>query len=169
VKADGSDQAGVTLPTLGPTGTRHERDVVEYMRFQGDQGLRDRAHGRPHQRPGEHPGERGRLPDQCSAHPRVPRVTKRWSEVFVFDTSICPTKTLAATAGYLDFTQRGEVAAVESKPIAAKDLLAGRYAAGVARLEHLAAHPDEVLLSDEIGEIDTTQVVNRSRKRSTAR
>jgi hypothetical protein len=120
---------------------------------------------------------------QCSAHPKVHEVTERhWAEVFVVDTFIYPTKALAvlrrreaerprtlglvpATAGYVDLDAWDEVVDVQSKPIVAEELLAGRYEAGLTHLEHLAAHPDELALVEEIGEIDTTWVVYGTTKR----
>jgi hypothetical protein len=120
---------------------------------------------------------------QCSAHPLVHKITERyWDEVFVVDTFIYPTKALAvlsrrdvehprslgivpATHGYVDLSQWEEVIDVQSKPIVAEELLAGRYDAGLTHLEHLAAHEDELRLDLEIGEIDTTWVVYGTRKR----
>jgi hypothetical protein len=120
---------------------------------------------------------------QCSAHPKVHEVTERyWSEVFVVDTFIYPTKALAilrrrevekptslglvpATAGYIDASEWAEITDVQSKPIVAEELLAGRYEAGLTHLEHLASHPDELCLVQEIGEIDTTWVVYGTQKR----
>jgi hypothetical protein len=120
---------------------------------------------------------------QCSAHPKVHEITERhWTEVFVVDTFIYPTKALAvlarreiekprslglvpATAGYLDLTAWEEVVEVQSKPIVAAELLAGRYDAGLTHLEHLEAHPEELRLELEIGEIDTTWIVYGTKKR----
>jgi hypothetical protein len=120
---------------------------------------------------------------QCSAHPKVHEVTERhWMEVFVVDTFIYPTKALAvltrreverprslglvpATAGYIDEGDWEEIVPVQSKPIVAEELLAGRYDAGLTHLEHLAEHPEELRLDLEIGEIDTTWVVYGTRKR----
>jgi hypothetical protein len=120
---------------------------------------------------------------QCSAHPLVHQITERhWREVFVVDTFIYPTKALAvlsrreverprtlglvpATAGYIDADDWEEIVDVQSKPIVAEELLAGRYDAGLTHLEHLALHPDELRLDLEIGEIDTTWVVYGTRKR----
>ena len=173
----------VKLVTLGPEGTCHERAVRRYMAFQevddfdvefiGDflDGL-ERIRGR----------ENAFL-IQCSAHPKVHEVTERyWSEVFVVDTFIYPTKALAvlsrrdverpkslglvpATAGYIDRSDWEEIVDVQSKPIVAEELLAGRYDAGLTHLEHLEEHRDELRLEVEIGEIDTTWVVYGTRKR----
>lgn len=120
---------------------------------------------------------------QCSAHPKVHEVTERYrTEVFVVDTFIYPTKCLAvlrrreverprtlglvpATAGYVDLSKWEDVVEVQSKPIVAAELLAGRYEAGLTHLEHLDAHPDELRLIEEIGEIDTTWIVYGTKKR----
>ena len=120
---------------------------------------------------------------QCSAHPLVHEITERhWSEIFVVDTFIYPTKALAvlsrreverprtlglvpATAGYIDAADWEEIVDVQSKPIVAAELLAGRYDAGLTHLEHAALHPDELRVDEEIGEIDTTWVVYGTRKR----
>jgi hypothetical protein len=173
----------VILVTLGPTGTCHERAAVEYMAFQGVtdfevEFIADFLDGLELIR-----GKDNAFLVQCSAHPLVHKVTERyWSEVFVVDTFIYPTKSLAllrrreveqpkslglvpATAGYVDLSAWDEVFDVQSKPIVAEELLAGRYEAGLTHLEHLAAHPDELALVEEIGEIDTTWLVYGTRKR----
>jgi hypothetical protein len=175
--------AGVTLVTLGPTGTCHERAAIEYMAFQGVTDFKvefiaDFLDGLELIR-----GRDGAFLVQCSAHPLVHKVTERyWSEIFVVDTFIYPTKALAllrrseieqprtlglvpATAGYVDLSAWDEVIDVQSKPIVAEELLAGRYEAGLTHLEHLAAHPDELALVEEIGEIDTTWVVYGTKRR----
>jgi hypothetical protein len=173
----------VTLVTLGPTGTCHERAAIEYMRFQGVEDfdvefIGDFFDGLEMIR-----GRENAFLVQCSAHPLVHKVTERhWSEIFVIDTFIYPTKALAllrrreverprslglvpATAGYVDLSLWDEVIDVQSKPIVAEELLAGRYDAGLTHLEHLTAHPDELSLVEEIGEIDTTWIVYGTNKR----
>lgn len=177
------DGREVKLVTLGPEGTCHERACRNYMAFQGVQnfdiefigdffdGL-EQIRGRPEA-----------FLVQCSAHPQVHEVTERyWREVFVVDTFIYPTKALAvlsrkeidrprslglvpATAGYIDRSDWDEIIDVQSKPIVAEELLAGRYDAGLTHLEHLARHPDALRLDLEIGEIDTTWVVYGTQKR----
>jgi hypothetical protein len=173
----------VTLVTLGPGGTCHERAAIEYMAFQGIEDFEielidDFLDGLEWIR-----GKENAFLVQCSAHPRVHEVTERhWAEVFVVDTFIYPTKALAvlrrreverprtlglvpATSGYIDRSAWDEIVDVQSKPIVAEELLAGRYDAGLTHLEHLEAHPDELCLVEEIGEIDTTWVVYGTRKR----
>jgi len=180
----GSGQEGkITLVTLGPTGTCHERAAIAYMGFQGVEEFEielidDFFDGLERIR-----GREGAYLIQCSAHPRVHEVTERhWKEVFVVDTFIYPTKALAvlsrreverprtlglvpATSGYIDAAEWERVIDVQSKPIVAAELLEGRYDAGLTHLEHLHAHPDELRLVQEIGEIDTTWVVYGTRKR----
>jgi hypothetical protein len=175
--------AAITLVTLGPEGTCHERAVRRYMDFQGIEDFEiefigdfldglDRIRGRE-----------DAFLIQCSAHPRVHEVTERyWRDVFVVDTFIYPTKALAvlarrdverprslglvpATAGYIDRGDWEEIVDVQSKPIVATELLAGRYDAGLTHLEHLERHPDELRLVLEIGEIDTTWLVYGTKKR----
>lgn len=178
-----SKRGKVTLVTLGPTGTCHERAAIEYMRFQGVEDfdvefIGDFFDGLERIR-----GKENAFLIQCSAHPKVHEVTERyWAEVFVVDTFIYPTKALAvlrrreaeqprtlglvpATAGYIKRDDWEEIIDVQSKPIVAAELLAGRYEAGLTHLEHLTAHPDELCLVEEIGEIDTTWVVYGTEKR----
>lgn len=169
--------------TLGPTGTCHERAALEYMRFQGVEDFEldfigDFFDGLERIR-----GREDAFLIQCSAHPLVHKITERhWSEIFVVDTFIYPTKALAvlsrreverprtlglvpATAGYIDAADWEEIVDVQSKPIVAAELLAGRYDAGLTHLEHAALHPVELRVDEEIGEIDTTWVVYGTRKR----
>jgi len=172
-----------TLVTLGPEGTCHERAVQEYMAFQSIEDyaiefISDFFDGLEMIR-----GREDAFLVQCSAHPKVHEVTERyWSEVFVVDTFIYPTKALAvlarrevgrprslglvpATAGYIDRGDWEEIVDVVSKPVVARELLEGRYEAGLTHLEHLEKHPDELRLELEIGEIDTTWVVYGTKKR----
>lgn len=173
----------IRLVTLGPAGTCHERAVRAYAAFQGVEKFEvefigDFLDGLERIR-----GDRSAFLIQCSAHPKVHEVTERyWSEIFVVDTFIYPTKALAvltrrdvesprslglvpATAGYIDRGEWDEIVDVQSKPIVAEELLAGRYDAGLTHLEHLDAHPDELRLDLEIGEIDTTWVIYGNEKR----
>lgn len=173
----------IELVTLGPTGTCHERAVIAYMGFQGVEDfdvdfIGDFFDGLEKIR-----GRENAFLVQCSAHPLVHKVTERyWSEIFVVDTFIYPTKALAvldrreverprtlglvpATSGYIDADDWEEIIDVQSKPIVAEELLAGRYEAGLTHLEHLEKHPDELRLELEIGEIDTTWVVYGNQKR----
>jgi hypothetical protein len=180
---EGRNEAKVQLVTLGPHGTCHERAAIAYMGFQGIDEfdidfIGDFFDGLEMIR-----GRENAFLIQCSAHPLVHKVTERyWRDVFVVDTFIYPTKALAvlsrreverprtlglvpATSGYIDESAWEEIVPVQSKPIVAEELLAGRYEAGLTHLEHLEKHPDELRLDLEIGEIDTTWVVYGTRKR----
>jgi hypothetical protein len=180
----GNDKrAAVTLVTLGPTGTCHERAAIEYMAFQGVEDFEMEFIGDFFDGLERIRGKDNAFLIQCSAHPKVHEVTERyWAEVFVVDTFIYPTKALAvlsrreveqsrtlglvpATSGYINPSDWDEIIDVQSKPIVAEELLAGRYEAGLTHLEHLAAHPSELRLVEEIGEIDTTWVVYGTQKR----
>jgi hypothetical protein len=120
---------------------------------------------------------------QCSAHPLVHEITERyWSEVFVVDTFIYPTKHLVllsrkeverprsigivpATKGYVDLSKWDEVIDVVSKPVVGEGLLRGDYDSGLTHMEHYEEHADELRLDLDIGEIDTTWVVYGTQKR----
>lgn len=172
-----------TVVTLGPAGTCHERAVNAYMAFQGVADfeivlIADFFDGLERIR-----SRSDAFLVQCSAHPHVHEITEtHWSEVFVVDTFIYPTKALAvlarreveqpktlglvpATAGYIEREDWEEIIDVPSKPIVAEELLAGRYEAGLTHIEHLEKHRDKLRLELEIGEIDTTWVVYGTAKR----
>jgi hypothetical protein len=173
----------VTIVTLGPEGTCHERAVQNYMRFQGveDYGMElitDFFVGLDMVR--ETPNA---FLVQCSAHPKVHEITEKyWTEIFVVDTFIYPTKHLVllsrrdvekprslgivpATKGYVDLSQWEEIVDVASKPIVGEELLEGRYDSGLTHMEHFEEHADELRLDLDIGEIDTTWVVYGHEKR----
>jgi len=175
--------ATVKIVTLGPEGTCHERAVRRYLDFQGVESFEidfigDFLDGLEQIR-----GQENAFLVQCSAHPKVHEVTERyWSEIFVVDTFIYPTKALAvltrrevetprslglvpATAGYINRDDWAEIIDVQSKPIVAEELLEGRYDAGLTHLEHLSKHEGKLRLDLEIGEIDTTWVVYGTEKR----
>jgi hypothetical protein len=172
-----------TLITLGPGGTCHERATRNYMAFQGIEDYEielttDLFAGLDMVR--ETPGT---FLVQCSAHPQVHEITEKyWTEVFVVDTFIYPTKHLVvlsrrevekprslgivpATKGYVDLSQWEEVVDVASKPIVAEGLLRGDYDSGLTHMEHVEEHADELRLDLDIGEIDTTWVVYGREKR----
>lgn len=173
----------VTFITLGPTGTCHERAVERYAAFQGieDYGIElivDFFVGLEMLR--ETPGA---FLVQCSAHPKVHEITEKyWTEVWVVDTFIYPTKHLVllsrreverprslgivpATKGYVDLSGWDEVIDVASKPLVAEGLLRGEYDSGLTHMEHVDEHADELRLDLDIGEIDTTWVVYGREKR----
>jgi hypothetical protein len=172
-----------TLITLGPEGTCHERAVRQYMAFQGVEDYRiefitDFFVGLEMLR--ETPGA---FLVQCSAHPKVHEITEKyWTEVWVVDTFIYPTKHLVllsrrevekprslgivpATKGYVDLSQWEEIVDVASKPLVAEGLMRGEYDSGLTHMEHVEEHADELRLDLDIGEIDTTWVVYGKEKR----
>jgi hypothetical protein len=173
----------VTVITLGPRGTCHERAVQRYMKFQGveDYGIvliTDFFVGLDLLR--ETPNA---FLVQCSAHPKVHEITEKyWTEVFVVDTFIYPTKHLVllsrrevekprslgivpATKGYVDLSRWETIVDVVSKPVVAEGLLRGEYDSGLTHMEHVEEHADELRLDLDIGEIDTTWVVYGKEKR----
>lgn len=173
----------VTVITLGPEGTCHERAVQRYLEFQGVDEYRielitDFFVGLEMLR--ETPN--GFLV-QCSAHPKVHEITEKyWREIFVVDTFIYPTKHLVllsrkdvetprsigivpATKGYVDLSQWEEVIDVVSKPVVGEGLLRGDYDSGLTHMEHATEHAEELRLDLDIGEIDTTWVVYGREKR----
>jgi len=175
--------AAVTLVTLGPSGTCHERAAREYMAFQGIGDFQidfiaDFIDGLEMIK-----GRDNAFLIQCSAHPKVHEVTERyWREVFVVDTFIYPTKHLVlltrreverprsigivpATKGYVDLSRWEEVIDVVSKPVVGEGLLRGEYDSGLTHIEHVEEHEDELRLDLDIGEIDTTWVVYGTQKR----
>jgi hypothetical protein len=172
-----------TFITLGPAGTCHENALQHYVRFQGvtphDVVLVE-----------DLLGAISRVKDepntflvQCSAHVQVHLVTERFHEnVFVVDTFIYPTKELglifrrdrerhrslgivSATRGYLDLSRFEAVVDQPSKPVVARNLLAGEFDAGLTHVHHAEEHPDELRLVEYYGAVDTTWVVYGRRKR----
>jgi hypothetical protein len=178
-----TEQSKITFVTLGPAGTCHERAVRRYGDFQGVRSyelefIADFFDGLEAIR-----GRDDAFLVQCSAHPLVHAITEKyWTEVFVVDTFIYPTKHLVllsrrdvekpltvgivpATKGYVDLSRWDEVIDVSSKPIVAEGLLRGDYDSGLTHMEHVEEHADELRLDLDIGEIDTTWVVYGTTKR----
>jgi hypothetical protein len=178
-----ASQRKITFVTLGPEGTCHERAVRRYAEFQGIDEfefelITDFFDGLEAIR-----GRGDAFLVQCSAHPLVHKITEKyWTEVFVVDTFIYPTKPLVllsrrdveqprslgivpATKGYLDLSGWEEVIDVASKPIVGAGLLRGDYDAGLTHMEHFEEHEDVLRLDLDIGEIDTTWVVYGIEKR----
>jgi hypothetical protein len=181
--ATGGRQRKITFVTLGPEGTCHERAVRRYAEFQGIENceldfITDFFAGLERIR-----GREDAFLVQCSAHPLVHKITERyWTEVFVVDTFIYPTKHLVllsrrevekprslgivpATKGYVDLSRWEEIVDVASKPIVGAGLLRGEYDSGLTHMEHFEEHSDELRLDLDIGEIDTTWVVYGTGKR----
>ncbi|HTD58470.1 MAG TPA: hypothetical protein VK672_06200 [Solirubrobacteraceae bacterium] len=169
--------------TLGPTGTCHENALLRYLEFQGledaDVELVDdfldgleRVHAEPNA-----------FLVQCSSHPDVHIVTERYrQEVFVVDTFLYPAKEMAllaradveepktlgvvpAALGYPDLSRWGQVTEEPANPIVARNLLAGKYDAGVTLAEYADLHPEELRTIERYGEVDTTWVVYGKRRR----
>jgi hypothetical protein len=169
--------------TLGPAGTCHENALLHYLEHQGIESyeidlvpdLLDaivRVRDEPHT-----------FLVQCSAHVQVHLVTERYHEhVFVIDTFIYPTKELGlivrrdvaeprslgivnATRGYLDLARFETIVDEPSKPVVAAHLLEGRYDAGLTHTHHAEEHPDELVLVERYGAVDTTWVVYGAQKR----
>jgi hypothetical protein len=172
-----------TFITLGPSGTCHENALLHYLEFQGltsvEIVLVDDLLGAI----GQVRERRNTFLVQCSAHVQVHLVTERHhEEVFVVDTFIYPTKELAlvlrsdvsehrslgivsATRGYLDLSRWETIVDEPSKPVVARNLLAGRYDAGLTHAHHAVEHPDRLRVEEYYGAVDTTWVVYGPRKR----
>ena len=169
--------------TLGPSGTCHENALRHYLDFQGLPEVEIvlvedllGAIGRVREQPDTYLV-------QCSAHVQVHLVTERYhEEVFVVDTFIYPTKELAllvrtdvaeprslgivsATRGYTDLSRWERIVDEPSKPVVARNLLAGSYDAGLTHLHHADEHPEILRVEECYGAVDTTWVVYGPRKR----
>jgi hypothetical protein len=172
-----------TFITLGPAGTCHENALHHYLRFQG-------VAPREVVLVEDLLGAIARVKDepntflvQCSAHVQVHLVTERFhEEVFVVDTFIYPTKELglvfrrdreqhrslgivSATKGYLDLGRFETIIDQPSKPVVARNLLAGQFDAGLTHVHYAEEHSDELGLVEYYGAVDTTWVVYGRRKR----
>ncbi|HWX52843.1 MAG TPA: hypothetical protein VNY34_06100, partial [Solirubrobacteraceae bacterium] len=120
---------------------------------------------------------------QCSSHPDVHIVTERYrQEIFVLDTFMFPAKEMgllvrrdrsephslgvvAAAMGYPDMDEWKTVVEEPANPIVARELLAGKYDAGVTFVAFGEQHPDQLLVRDRYGEVDTTWLVYGHRRR----
>jgi hypothetical protein len=172
-----------TFITLGPAGTCHENALQHYLSFQGVTThevvlVEDLL------------GAIGRVKDepntflvQCSAHVQVHLVTERYhEEVFVIDTFIYPTKELglvfrrdreehrslgivSATKGYLDLSRFETIVDQASKPVVARNLLDGRFDAGLTHVHYAEEYPEQLRLVEYYGAVDTTWVVYGAHKR----
>ncbi len=174
----------LTFITLGPTGTCHENALRQYLELQGlqdarvvlvedllEQGLEQLR------------GQADTFLVQCSAHLQVHLVTERYhQEVFVVDTFLCPTKELAllvrtdvneprslgivpATRGYTDLKRWSNLIDEPSKPIVARNLLAGLYDAGLTHLHYADEHPDYLRVEESYGAVDTSWLVYGTQRR----
>jgi hypothetical protein len=169
--------------TLGPAGTCHENALRRYLEFQGLEGASvelvdgfseglERVHDEP-----------STFLVQCSAHPDVHVITERYrQEVFVLDTFLYPAKEMAllqradvaqpktlgivpAALGYPDLTPWEKVVQESANPIVARELLAGKYDAGVTLAEYAEEYPEELHVIERYGEVDTTWLVYGRRRR----
>jgi hypothetical protein len=172
-----------TFITLGPAGTCHENALQHYLAFQGVtphevvlvEDLLD-AIGRVREEPNT-------FLVQCSAHVQVHLVTERYhEEVFVIDTFIYPTKELglvfrndveehkslgivSATRGYLDLSRFETIVDQPSKPVVARNLLDGKFDAGLTHVHYAEEYPEQLRLVEYYGAVDTTWVVYGRHKR----
>jgi hypothetical protein len=172
-----------TFITLGPSGTCHEHALSSYLEFQGladaeVELVGDLLTGLERVR---------ELPNgflvQCSSHPDVHIVTERYrQEVFVVDTFMFPAKEMGllvrreateprslgvvpAAMGYPELSEWETVVQEPANPIVARELLAGKYDAGVTFVAFGEEHPDQLLVRDRYGEVDTTWLVYGRRRR----
>ncbi|MEV6105621.1 hypothetical protein AB0M28_13025 [Streptomyces sp. NPDC051940] len=166
-----------TFVTLGPEGTDHEHTLRAYLRRQGLADARvllvdDMLEGLELVRS---------RPDhyllQNSLHPDALEVTERhWDQVRVLDCFIAPTKPMAiirradapaprhlavmpATVGYLRPGEWPNLITVSAKPHIGTGLLSGMYEAGLTHLSWAVEHPDELVLIEQIGPVDTVWIV----------
>lgn len=175
--------SGPRFITLGPAGTCHENALLRYLEFQdvspaeivlvedllaAVEQVRDRS---------------DTFLVQCSAHTQVHLVTERHhADVFVVDTFLYPTKELAllvrrdiaepqslglvdATRGYTDLSLWRTLVDEPSKPVVARNLIAGRYDAGLTHLHYAEEHPELLSVRESYGAVDTTWIVYGPRKR----
>lgn len=175
--------AQATFITLGPSGTCHEHALLSYLRFQSLEDVEielvgDFLAGLERVR---------ELPNaflvQCSSHPDVHIITERYhQQVFVVDTFMFPAKEMgllvrrdatsprslgvvSAAMGYPDLGEWEEVVQEPANPIVARELLAGKYDAGVTFVAFGEEHPDELIVRERYGEVDTTWLVYGTRRR----
>jgi hypothetical protein len=172
-----------TFITLGPSGTCHENALLRYLEFQDLPGARvelvdDFLDGLELVR--EEPNA---FLIQCSSHPDVHVVTERYrQEVFVVDTFLYPAKEMGllsrtdvedpktlgvvpAALGYPDLSRWESVTEESANPIVARNLLAGKYDAGVTIAAYAEQHPEALRVMERYGEVDTTWVVYGRRRR----
>jgi hypothetical protein len=172
-----------TFLTLGPAGTCHENALLRYLEFQGmedvsvdlvvgfDEGL-ERVHREPNS-----------FMVQCSAHPDVHKITERYrQQVFVVDTFMYPAKEMAllvrkeverprtlgivpAALGYPDLSVWEGISEESANPIVVRELLAGKYDAGVTIAEYADQYPERLRVFERYGEVDTTWLVYGRRRR----
>jgi hypothetical protein len=70
-----------------------------------------------------------------------------------------------AAMGYPDLSEWETVVSESANPIVARELLAGKYDAGVTFVAFGEEHPDELIVRERYGEVDTTWLVYGKRRR----
>lgn len=163
--------------TLGPEGTCHENAVKSYLSYHSLTDstillIDDFFDGLEMTRLGQ-----ADYLVQCSAHPNVHLIMEKYfEEILVADTFIFPTKDLAlledvrvekpqtlglvkATEGYLGGLSYPHIIYETSKPVVGKNLIAGKYDAGLAYLEHYLENPGRFRMRKHIGPVITTWIV----------
>jgi hypothetical protein len=172
-----------TFVTLGPSGTCHENALRRYLEFQGLEGAKVELVADFDAGLEQVYGATNSFLIQCSAHPDVHVITERYrQEVFVVDTFIYPAKEMAllvranvsdpgslgivpAALGYPDLKRWEPVVQESANPIVARELLAGKYDAGVTLAEYADQYPEELRVLERYGEVDTTWLVYGRRRR----
>jgi hypothetical protein len=66
---------------------------------------------------------------------------------------------VSATRGYLDLNRFEEVIDQPSKPVVARNLLDGRFDAGLTHVHYATEYPERLRLVEYYGAVDTTWVV----------
>jgi hypothetical protein len=167
-----------TFIALGPSGTCHEHARQHYLEFQGLQFADIQLVGESLEGL-EVVEQEDTLLVQWSSHPDVHIVTERHcQEVFVIDTFLFPAKEMgllvrgdrprpcslgvvAAAKGCQDLAEWETVVEESGNPIVARELIAGKYDAGVTFVAFGEEHSGELLVRDHYGEVDTTWLGKR--------
>lgn len=163
--------------TLGPEGTCHENALKNYLAYHSISDAKitfisDFLEGLDMVRDGQ-----ADYLVQCSAHLSVHLITEKYcNEIFVTDTFIFPTKELVlledarvehpqslglvkATEGYLGDITYPNIIYEVSKPIIGKNLVLGKYEAGLTYTEYHEQNPGRFRIRKYIGRVLTTWLV----------
>jgi hypothetical protein len=169
--------------TLGPTGSCHENALKAYLEFQGVTNAEIVLGDDLVQAAEAAVLEEDAYVLQCSAHLNVHVVTERFlGRLHVVDTFILPTKPIALvkrrdvenpkrlglpepTLGYINPSDWDELVLETTKPVVEKNLLQGKYDAGIAYVSSAEEHPEHIEIMKAIGEVVTTWIVYGRRKR----
>ncbi len=167
----------ITFLTLGPAGTDHDHTLRQYLTFQGIPDARICLVDDLLASLEELRGATNTYLLQNSAHPDVAAVTERyWDEIRVVDSFVAPTKPMAilrradtprprtltimpATRGYLRPGEWDEIVTVRAKPLIGVGLLDGSFEAGLTHLSWAEEHPDQLVVMERIGPVDTAWLV----------